>query len=159
MPPLDPALLTETSPLRPGDAVGVIALLDDGRYLLQLRDNKSGIFFPGYWSLFGGGIDPGEADEAALWRELQEELGITPAPGTARFFTRFDFNMDFCGLPPIYRSFFTVTLPAADLSRLVVTEGQGLRAFSAVDVLLEPHIAPYDAFALWLHINQRRLTA
>ena len=48
-------------PLRPGDAAVALIVLDDLRYLMQLRDQKPGIFYPGHWGLFGGGIDPGES--------------------------------------------------------------------------------------------------
>lgn len=54
-------------------AVGV--LIDaDGRFLLTSRpDGKP---YPGYWEFPGGKIEPGEGIEAALRRELHEELGI-----------------------------------------------------------------------------------
>ncbi len=35
--------------LTPGDAVAALIVLDDGRYLMQLRDQKPGIFYPGHW--------------------------------------------------------------------------------------------------------------
>lgn len=159
MPPLDPALLADPSPLTPGNAVAAILRLDDGRYLLQLRDSKPGIFFPGHWSLFGGAHEAGESDEEALLRELHEELGLTLTSGDLCFFTRIDISLGFCGLPDIKRSFFTATLPASSLDGLTVTEGQGLAAFDSHALLLEPHVVPYDAFALWLHVNQHRLTA
>jgi 8-oxo-dGTP diphosphatase len=46
----------------------------DSHYLLQHRDRDPGIFYPDYWGLFGGCIDPGETPEQGLLRELEEEL-------------------------------------------------------------------------------------
>ena len=40
--------------LTPSDAAVALIVLDDGRYLLQLRDQKPKIFYPGHWGLFGG---------------------------------------------------------------------------------------------------------
>ena len=57
------------------------ALIDeDGRILLQRR--AQGRVMAGLWEFPGGKIEPGEAPEAALVRELAEELGIT-VEGTA----------------------------------------------------------------------------
>ena len=44
-------------------------------YLLQLRDFKSSIIFPGHWGAFGGAIEEGESPRDALDRELKEEIG------------------------------------------------------------------------------------
>ena len=55
-------------------AVGV--LIDaDGRFLLTSR--PEGKVYAGYWEFPGGKLEAGEAVEAALARELHEELGIT----------------------------------------------------------------------------------
>ncbi|WP_137862279.1 MULTISPECIES: (deoxy)nucleoside triphosphate pyrophosphohydrolase [unclassified Sphingomonas] len=52
------------------------ALIDPrGRVLLQQR--PPGKPMAGLWEFPGGKIEPGEAPEAALARELHEELGIT----------------------------------------------------------------------------------
>lgn len=51
------------------------ALLDrDGRVLVQQR--PAGKPMAGLWEFPGGKVDPGELPEAALCRELAEELGI-----------------------------------------------------------------------------------
>ena len=51
------------------------ALIDpDGRVLLQQRPRGKSL--PGLWEFPGGKIEPGETPEAALVRELEEELGI-----------------------------------------------------------------------------------
>lgn len=42
--------------------------------LLQLRDNKPGIWYPGQWGLLGGRIEETEIPKQGLIRELKEEL-------------------------------------------------------------------------------------
>lgn len=55
--------------------VVAVALVDaDGRVLLQQR--PPGRAMEGLWEFPGGKIEPGETPEAALVRELDEELGI-----------------------------------------------------------------------------------
>ena len=51
-------------------------IYSDDRLLLQLRDEKQDIFYPGVWGLFGGGVDDGEKPIDALKRELLEEIGL-----------------------------------------------------------------------------------
>ena len=55
-------------------AVGVLVAAD-GRFLLTSR--PEGKVYAGYWEFPGGKVEPGESVEAALKRELHEELGIT----------------------------------------------------------------------------------
>ncbi|WP_454723151.1 MULTISPECIES: NUDIX domain-containing protein [Cupriavidus] len=54
-------------------AVGVL-VRPDGRFLLAQR--PAGKPYEGYWEFPGGKLEPGESVEAALARELHEELGI-----------------------------------------------------------------------------------
>lgn len=55
--------------------VAAVALIDrDGRVLLAER--PEGKSMAGLWEFPGGKVEPGETPEAALIRELHEELGI-----------------------------------------------------------------------------------
>jgi 8-oxo-dGTP diphosphatase len=55
------------------------ALIDgDGAVLVQQR--PAGKAFAGLWEFPGGKVEPGETPEAALVRELAEELGIVIDP-------------------------------------------------------------------------------
>ena len=55
--------------------VAAVALIDaDGRVLLAQR--PEGKCLAGLWEFPGGKVEPGETPEAALIRELKEELGI-----------------------------------------------------------------------------------
>ena len=55
--------------------ISAVALIDsDGRVLLAER--PEGKIFAGYWEFPGGKIEIGETPEAALVRELDEELGV-----------------------------------------------------------------------------------
>ncbi len=59
--------------------VSACALIDaDGRVLLAKR--PAGRPLAGLWEFPGGKVEPGETPEAALVRELYEELGIKVAP-------------------------------------------------------------------------------
>src|SRR4051794_34787147 len=50
------------------------ALFDDGRLLAARR--SAPVELAGRWELPGGKVEPGESPEAALVRELREELGV-----------------------------------------------------------------------------------
>jgi 8-oxo-dGTP diphosphatase len=67
---------TEADPgPKPLVLVAAVALIDaDGRVLLAER--PAGKHLAGMWEFPGGKVQPGETPEAALIRELDEELGI-----------------------------------------------------------------------------------
>ena len=51
------------------------AIVADGRLLAAQRADPAAL--RGGWEFPGGKVDPGEADEEALIRECEEELGVT----------------------------------------------------------------------------------
>jgi 8-oxo-dGTP diphosphatase len=58
--------------------VGAVIKDDQGRLLLIKRGHEPGA---GLWSLPGGRVEPGETDDQALVREMQEETGLAVEPG------------------------------------------------------------------------------
>lgn len=151
-------LVDDTAALAPGGAVAAILIAPDGRYLLQLRDNKPGIFYPDHWGFFGGALEsedqnPGEG----LRRELGEELGIDVPTAALTEFTDFTFDFAFAGRGVLHRKIFVGRLTDAQVNNLTLGEGADVRLFDAHAALAEIRMTPYDAFALWLYHARDRL--
>lgn len=140
--------------LTPSDAVVGLIVCDDGKYLMQLRSQKPGIFYPGYWGLFGGAVDPDETADAALSRELREELGIEIA--SAEYFTEFNFDFGFCGHGRVWRRYYKIEIASSLVDVMVLGEGSELRTFYASEILIGQRVVPYDAFAIWLHATHEK---
>lgn len=89
-------------PARPLILVAAVVLVDaDGRVLLARR--PEGKSMAGLWEFPGGKIDHGETPEAALIRELAEELGIDVAASCLAPFTFASHTYpDFHLLMPLY---------------------------------------------------------
>src|SRR5205823_6513371 len=58
---------------------GVLAVLERRGKLLLIR-RAAGVRAAGVWCFPGGTIEPGESEEAALAREIREELNLVVAP-------------------------------------------------------------------------------
>lgn len=149
--------LGSSDPLTPSNAVAALLVLPDGRYVMQLRDLKPHIFYPGHWGLFGGAVDEGEDERQALSRELAEELGFRPA-GFDRF-VRLDFDLSSIGIGKVYRVVYEVKVTNAEFASFRLHEGQACKALTARQILIEQLVTPYDSFAIWLHYHRERLRA
>ena len=142
--------------LEPANAAGALIVVGTQRhYLMQLRDQKAGIFYPGHWGVFGGAIEPGEPPEETLTRELHEELGLTVT--TISYFTEFSFDFGFNGLGHFTRRYFEVPIEPAEIDKIVLREGSAFRLFSARELLNAQRIVPFDAFAIWLHAGRNQI--
>ena len=135
--------------LTPANAVVAIIVVDETSYLMQLRDQKPNIFYPGHWGLFGGAIEANEDPTVALKRELEEELrlDISECP----YFTNFTFDYGPHGT--VFRRFYEVRIPGRALKKLSLHEGSEMRVFLPSELLNLPRVVPYDSFAVWLHAS------
>lgn len=93
--------------------VAIAILYQQDHFLMQLRDNIPGIFYPGHWGLFGGHVEPGETPDVAIERELLEEIGYVP-PALSKFGCYSDSRV----VRHVYHAPLTV-----ELNQLVLNEG------------------------------------
>lgn len=142
-------------PLKPTNAVAALLIIDQRRVVMQLRDLKSNIFYPGHWGLFGGAVDAGEGEDEALRRELQEELGFVP--GEINRFARLDFDLTACGGGKVFRAVYEVPVTEREFEAFDLNEGSACLAFDIREVLTKLLVTPYDSFAVWLYHARSRL--
>lgn len=148
--------LNDQHKLKPEDAVAAIILNQEGQVLLQLRDNKNGIFFPNHWGLFGGAVEEGEGPEQTLKRELKEELSIIFDGQQMCQFIRMELGFH-AEYRLIKRDFFTVKIENHQIELINLKEGSATRFFTLDESLKIPNFAPYDRYALWVFFNQQRI--
>jgi 8-oxo-dGTP pyrophosphatase MutT (NUDIX family) len=147
--------MTPPPKLTAGNASAALLVLEDGRYVLQLRDDKPGIWYPGHWGCFGGATDPGEDAAATLRRELREELALEVHD--AEWFTRFVFDLRAIGSTESRRDYFVVAITADALASCILGEGSAFCAFPAEVALRDLRLVPYDSFAIFLHSQRSRI--
>lgn len=147
--------LTDESPLQTSDAVAAIIVVEDGLYLLQLRDDIPRIFYPGFWGCFGGAVSSGEEPVAALMRELREELEFEPKD--CHKILSLDFDLGGINGKKHYRHYYLATTTQAESGRFVLREGAAMKLFTRAETFALANLTPYDAFALWIHSAGARL--
>lgn len=106
--------------------VAIAILYQENQFLLQLRDDKPQIYWPGQWAFFGGHLEAGEVPAEAMQRELLEEIGYAPSLVT-------HFNS--CVIPEngILRHVFYAPLQV-EISSLELNEGMDLGLATVEDV-------------------------
>lgn len=103
----------------------------DGKVISQLRDDKTGLMFPGHWSTLGGRIEDGETPDEAVRRELIEEIEICPPMTFWRFFEHQFVSKGKTYEVDIYAYVGDIDLDIADIR---LHEGQRLAYLDASDI-------------------------
>lgn len=139
----------DTGILNPADAAAAILYTQDGRYLVQVRDDIPGIFYPGHCGLFGGAVEEGEDFDACIRREVFEETGLS-----LNNFERFNdlaISFDPFGKGSVARIFFEHEVAPDIIHDIRLGEGRRAELVDARELLRNRRVTPYDAFALWQH--------
>lgn len=146
--------MSEARPIARWCAAALLVTVD-GRYLMQLRDDRPDILLPGHWALFGGTVDAGETAATAMRRELFEELEFRAGSVTA--FVEMVIELPFPEPRWDRMNFFAVPVTADDEAAMVQHEGAGRRLFTPEELAAEPRVAPWDLAAVLMHARRRRL--
>lgn len=104
--------------------MAIAILHQDGKFLMQLRDDLPNIFYPGHWALFGGHIEPDEPPDTAIRRELLEEIAYTP-PTIAKFGDYIDDQV----IRHVYQAELIV-----DVRDLALNEGMDLALVTVAEI-------------------------
>ncbi|MDJ0581151.1 NUDIX hydrolase [Crocosphaera sp.] len=105
-------------------SVALAILYQEGRFLMQLRDNIPTIIYPDRWGFFGGHLEPGETPEIGVKREVIEEINYQLE--NPIFFRRYD---DERALRHIFHAELTVSV-----DDLILREGADLGLVSPEEI-------------------------
>ena len=103
----------------------------DGKILLQQRDDRPDLTYPGYWTTFGGKVEDGETPDEALHRELLEEIELQ-LPMTLWKVEDYPIQRD--GQQFIVENHIYVGYIDREAKDIVLNEGQALGYFSLEDL-------------------------
>ena len=120
------------------------------KYLLQLRDNKKNIFFPGYWGLFGGRIDKNEMQDKAVVREVKEETSLKVK--VLRKILVVDFSM--IGLKK-ERNIIYYDCKVLKNKKIILNEGKKYNFFT-FNQIKKIKIIPMDFVAINCHYHKNK---
>ncbi|MBR9704626.1 NUDIX domain-containing protein [Candidatus Pacearchaeota archaeon] len=108
---------------------------DKCQILLQIRDDKPDIRYPGLIGAFGGEVEDGETLLKSAIREVDEELGLVLVEGDLHYVTTVKIlDNDDC-------HYYLVKFKW-DINKVIQTEGAGMEFYSRDEFLKHPKIVP-----------------
>ncbi len=111
--------------------VNAIPINAEGEILLQQRDDRPDLSYPGYWTTFGGAVEDGETPDEAIRRELLEEIELELP---MKLWKVEDYPMERGGQKIIVESFTYVGRIDRVASEIALNEGQALGYFGLEDL-------------------------
>lgn len=137
--------------MTPDHFASALLVDEQGRYLMQIRDDVPHILHPGALGLFGGGIEAGEAADGAVRRELDEEIGFVP--DDLGYWRTLWVPLRHGGelLWSARVEVFAGTIAAACVPGLDQREGAGRLLIGPRSLLLENKVTPSARLAVGLH--------
>ena len=127
----------------------------DGRYLLQLRDDKVGLPLRNHWALFGGEVEAGEDGRVAVLREIREELGYEARNCT--WFHESIYVLPRTRKRVVRKAFYRIAIGAGDVAGMTLGEGADLRLMALDELLRLPNVAPWDLAVVMMHARQQTI--
>ena len=111
--------------------VSAIPVNTESKILLQLRDDRPDLLYPGCWTTFGGAVEDGETPDEALHRELLEEIELELP---MKFWRVEDIPIEHNGQQFIVERFIYVGRIDRAASEIKLNEGQALGYFGLDDL-------------------------
>ena len=124
------------------NSVGLIIFFRN-KYLVQKRDIKKNIYFPGIFGLFGGKCLKNETSKNAIKREIKEELNIYPL--SVHQFLKIKFNTKV--LSNRTRTYFFYKLEEKLKKKIFLKEGKSYHFYDIKKIKLIKFV-PWDLAAL-----------
>ena len=111
--------------------VNAIPINAEGKILLQQRDDRSDLSYPGCWTTFGGKVEDGETPDEAIRRELLEEIELELP---MKLWKVEDYPMERDGQKIVVESYTYVGRIDRPASEIALNEGQALGYFGLEDL-------------------------
>ncbi len=123
-------------------SVGAIIIYKN-KFLLQKRDKKNDIYFPGLWGVFGGLLKNRESPKMAVEREIMEEINVKLK--FKKFLENDILSKNFN--PRRRRYFFYSNIKHREIKKIVLNEGESFDFFN-LKQLEKLSIVPWDYAAI-----------
>lgn len=150
-----PLTLDNLSPAPDVFIAAALLATTDGRYLLQLRDDKPGLPLRNHWAFFGGEVEPGEDGHSAILREVEEEL--TYRAGKCTWYHEAIYALPRHHRRIVRKAYYVIPIRPEEVETLVQCEGADMRLMTITDMLTLLNIAPWDLSVALLHARERTI--